>query len=310
MNGEGVPLPLLGASWDLEYVIADRDVEHVIIAFSTAPHDVMLSMVRRCQKLGVTVSHVPRLFEASVERHTIEHLGGLPIVTAHPADPEGWQFIAKHAIDRVVAALALLILSPVLIGLAIATKLSTGGPVLFRQSRVGRDGIEFDMLKFRTMRGSPNRHGESDADWAAEILGTGNGNASHSIPPPPLRRRSLQPGREPEDRRTRLGRFMRRCSLDELPQIWNVARGDMSLVGPRPERIGYVRRFEHKVHRYSDRHRVKSGITGWAQVNGLRGKTSLPDRVEWDNYYIENWSLWLDFKIALLTVGAFFRSTE
>jgi lipopolysaccharide/colanic/teichoic acid biosynthesis glycosyltransferase len=171
------------------------------------------------------------------------------------------------------------------------------------------------------MKGTPDKNGEGDADWATQALDSGgsalgtngnghangnghsNGNGNGHQPNP------VAAGAA-EDRRTPLGRFLRRYSLDELPQLWNVFRGDMSLIGPRPERVSYVKRFEQAVYRYSDRHRVKSGITGWAQVNDLRGKTSLTDRVEWDNYYIENWSLWLDFKIAVFTVACLFRWRE
>ena len=142
------------------------------------------------------------------------------------------------------------------------------------------------MLKLRTMSGTPT-DGEADSDWARHQLGEQDGSIEHR-----------------PDRATRVGRFLRALSIDELPQLFNVLVGEMSLVGPRPERSHYVRLFEEKVYRYGDRHRVKSGITGWSQVNGLRGKTSLSDRVEWDNHYIENWSLWLDVKILLMTVWA------
>jgi lipopolysaccharide/colanic/teichoic acid biosynthesis glycosyltransferase len=145
------------------------------------------------------------------------------------------------------------------------------------------------MLKFRTMREAAS--GEADADWAEQQLG-------HEI--------SLE-HTPAEDRLTPVGRFLRRTSLDELPQLWNVLRGDMSLIGPRPERASYVEQFENGVYRYRDRHRVKSGLTGWAQVHGLRGKTSLRDRTEWDNHYIENWSLWLDLKIVFMTLGSLGR---
>ncbi len=148
------------------------------------------------------------------------------------------------------------------------------------------------MLKFRTMRGVPEERGEADADWALQQLnGSGQAPAEAAAG---------------DDLRTPAGKLMRRLSIDELPQLFNVLLGHMSLVGPRPERVDYVRQFESNIYRYGDRHRVKSGITGWAQANGLRGKTSLSDRVEWDNYYIENFSLWLDVKILLMTFAAVF----
>jgi lipopolysaccharide/colanic/teichoic acid biosynthesis glycosyltransferase len=179
---------------------------------------------------------------------------------------------------------------------ALVVYLSLGRPILFRQSRVGLDGREFTMLKFRTMRGAPEEGGEADADWALQ--------ESHGTAPMKV---------SVADRSTPVGKVLRRLSVDELPQLLNVLRGNMSLVGPRPERTHYVRAFEDNVYRYGERHRVKSGITGWAQVNGLRGKTSLADRVEWDNYYIENWSLWLDVKILLFTalsVARMYRQAE
>jgi lipopolysaccharide/colanic/teichoic acid biosynthesis glycosyltransferase len=198
------------------------------------------------------------------------------------------------------------LLSPLLAVLALLVKLATGGPVLFRQPRIGLDGHEFDMLKFRTMRGSPAQHGEGDAEWAERVIGA-NGFDSDSESAVATVTREAAPT---EDRRTPVGRLLRRLSLDELPQFWNVFNGDMSLIGPRPERSSYVKRFEPVIYRYGDRHRVKSGITGWAQVHGLRGKTSLSERVEWDNYYIAHWSLSLDLKIVLLTFVALFRNAE
>jgi lipopolysaccharide/colanic/teichoic acid biosynthesis glycosyltransferase len=176
---------------------------------------------------------------------------------------------------------------------AAAVKLTSPGPVFFRQRRVGLDGTDFDILKFRTMRGDAARDGEADAAWAARQRGEEIELATEDTPTPVV-----------EDRRTPIGRILRRSSIDELPQLINVLVGDMSFVGPRPERTTYVRSFEQHVYRYADRHRVKSGLTGWAQVQGLRGQTSLTDRVEWDNWYIENWSLRLDFKILLMTVSA------
>jgi exopolysaccharide biosynthesis polyprenyl glycosylphosphotransferase len=285
----GVTVPVLGASWDLDDVIADHAVEHVIITFSTAPNEVLLNLVRRCEELGVGVSFVPRLFEMVNGRVTVEHIGGLPLVSARSTNPRGWQFALKYAFDRVAAALALLLVLPVLVAAAVAIRLSLGRPIFFRQVRVGRDGRPFDMLKFRSM------HETSPDDEPADI----------ELPPD-----TAPGGIEGEDRRTRVGAFLRRTSIDELPQLLNVLKGEMSLVGPRPERPEFVGLFEQSVYRYSDRHRVKAGITGWAQVNGLRGKTSLTDRVEWDNHYIENWSLWLDLKIALMTAFTVVRPSR
>jgi exopolysaccharide biosynthesis polyprenyl glycosylphosphotransferase len=289
-------LPVLGSSWDLDRVVKEYGVEQVIMTFSTAPHGVQLRVVERCEAMGVEVALVPRLFEKMTERLRVDHLGGLPLLSARRANPKGWQFAVKYAADRVIAAVLVALLLPVLAVAALVVYLSLGRPILFRQSRVGLDGREFTMLKLRTMRGAPEDGGEADADWA---LRESNGGAPTKV--------SIT------DRSTPAGRVLRRLSIDELPQLLNVLRGDMSLVGPRPERTHYVRAFEDNVYRYGDRHRVKSGITGWAQVNGLRGKTSLADRVEWDNYYIENWSLWLDVKILLFTalsVARMYRQAE
>ena len=252
-------------------------------------------MMRRCEALGLQVSFVPRFFESVNVHLALEHLGGLPLFGLRPIDPKGWQFAIKHVFDRMLAGFLLVLLAPLLAGLALATRLSSPGPVLFRQRRIGRDGHGFDMLKFRSMRLAP----AAPPRW-----------------PPRAARSSAVPadvapgGVEGDDRRTWVGTLMRSTSLDELPQLFNVLRGDMSLVGPRPERPEFVELFGSRIDRYEDRHRVKSGVTGWAQVHGLRGKTSLRDRVEWDNYYIENWSLGLDFKILVMTVAAMLQRAE
>ena len=349
LEGETIDLPVLGASWDLERVIEENNVEHVLFTFSTAPHAVMLSMVRRCRELGIPASLVPRLFEVSVERVSVEHLGGLPLLEMRPIDPKGWQFLVKYALDRVAATIAILLLSPILISLALAVLVTSGRPIFFRQRRIGLDGQEFDMLKFRTMRGSPEASGHNHGNWVFETLGQangngngnghatghangnghangqsngngigngahanghGNGNGGTATATETETEVEIDVQAAEEDRRTPIGRILRRYSLDELPQLINVLRGDMSLIGPRPELGTFVRLFEEAVHRYGDRHRVKSGITGWAQVHGLRGNTSLADRVEWDNYYIENWSLWLDMKIVVMTLGSLLRWRE
>jgi exopolysaccharide biosynthesis polyprenyl glycosylphosphotransferase len=301
LNGQSAGLPVLGASWDLDHVISDHGIEHVVIAFSKAPHHVLLRVVRRCWELRVPVSVLPRLFEVEGQRVTVERLGALPLVAVHTANPKGWKFKVKYAIERAIASVCMLFALPLIASVATGIWLTMGRPVFFRQRRVGADGREFEMIKFRTMKGRPEESGEADRDWASEQLSDdGASRAADGDPAGP-------PQAPCGDRRTPLGRMLRHFSLDELPQLWNVVRGDMSLVGPRPERVSYARRFEGSVYRYDQRHRVKSGITGWAQVNGLRGKTSLSDRVEWDNDYIENWSPWLDFKIVLMTIACVLR---
>ncbi|MEA2402142.1 MAG: hypothetical protein QOK00_2545 [Thermoleophilaceae bacterium] len=287
-NGDGGKadrvLPILGAPADLAEVAAAHSAQHVIFAFTSEPDQSLLALARRCEQLGLEVSLVPRLFESMNDRVALDWVGSLPVLGIRPLDPKGWQFRVKYAIDRPTALLALLAMSPVMAALAIAVKLSSPGPILFRQRRIGQDGQIFEMLKFRSMH-IPDK----DVEF---------------VPPP-----GFAPGGvEGPDRRTPIGRFLRRSGLDELPQLINVVRGEMSLVGPRPERPEFAIAFGAQLARYTDRHRVKSGITGWAQVSGLRGQTSLVDRVDMDNYYIRNWSLSLDLKIALLTVPAVLRT--
>ena len=278
-------LPVLGASWDLERVIQDYGIEQIVLAFSTAPMEVLIALVERCEQLGVNVSLVPRLYERTAGHLTVGRIGGLPIVSSYSPDPKGWQFGLKYGLDRIMAIVAIALMFPVFCVLSVSVWISLGRPILYRQERVGRDGTRFDILKFRSML--PNVAPERERIVLLDDIAPG--------------------GVEGSDRRTRVGAFLRRWSLDELPQLINVLKGEMSFIGPRPERPEFVDQFEHSVYRYAKRHRVKSGITGWAQVNGLRGRTSLKDRVEWDNFYIENWSLWLDAKIAILTVAAVAR---
>jgi exopolysaccharide biosynthesis polyprenyl glycosylphosphotransferase len=276
-------VPVLGGPDALVDAVARTGARQVILAFSSEPDHVLVDTVEQCQKLGIDVALVPRLFESINEHATLEHIGPVPLLSLRPTDPRGWQFAVKHTIDRALAALALIMIAPLMLAITIAIRLTSPGPILFRQRRVGRDGHEFEVLKFRTM---------------AEIC-----NSAEFLLP-----RGCAPGGvEGVDRRTTLGRILRKLSLDELPQFINVLRGDMSLVGPRPERPEYVQRFSTDLERYHDRHRVKSGITGWAQVHGLRGQTSIADRLDWDNWYIQNWSLKLDLRIVAMTVAEVLR---
>ncbi len=202
----------------------------------------------------------------------VENFGGVPLIVLNDSPLYGYRAWLKRLMDLSLAAVGLLILSPLLTLIALAVRLTSSGPVLYRQERMGLDGRTFGMLKFRSMK--VDAEDRTGAVWAVKN----------------------------DDRRTVIGTFLRSTSLDELPQLWNVVTGDMSLVGPRPERPVFVDKFRHEIPNYMLRHRVKTGITGWAQVNGWRGDTSLEKRIECDIYYIRNWSLWLDVKILFLTV--------
>jgi exopolysaccharide biosynthesis polyprenyl glycosylphosphotransferase len=288
----GREVPVLGTIDDLEDAVDRTGVRNLIVAFSSVADARVSRLIPRCQELGVDVSVVPRMFDLINDRVGYDTVGGLPLLSFTAIDPRGMQFAIKHALDRVLAALLLIVFSPVLVLTALAVKLSSPGPAFFKQRRVGRDGRVFDFYKFRSMREVPRSEDGVEAS-ALDFLLAGD----------------VAPGGvEGADRRTAVGRFMRSTSLDEMPQLFNVLRGDMSLVGPRPERPEFVELFRNDIIRYGDRHRVKSGITGWAQVHGLRGQTSLAERVEWDNYYIAHWSIGLDMKILALTLVALFRN--
>ncbi|MGE2835709.1 sugar transferase [Mycobacterium sp. SMC-4] len=277
----------LGTLDQLDDLITLTGAECMIVAFSRTRDDAMSAAVRTAQNRGVAVWIVPRIFDTIGVHARIDHIGGLPLIAATRTDPRGWQFTAKHISDRIVACVGLLAIAPIFLTLMLLVRLSSPGPIFFGQPRIGRDGRVFRCLKFRSMRPPA----ASDATFTLDAD-------------------SAPGGVEGEDRRTRIGKILRATSLDELPQLINVIRGEMSLVGPRPERPEYVDLFNAQIARYGDRHRVKAGITGWAQVHGLRGQTSIADRAEWDNFYIENWSLWLDMKILAMTVGAVLRRAE
>jgi exopolysaccharide biosynthesis polyprenyl glycosylphosphotransferase len=326
----GRDVPVLGTAEDLDEVVRRTGVRNLIVAFSSVADARVNRLIQRCQELGIEVSVVPRMFDTINNRVGYDTVGGLPLMSFTTVNPRGLQFAVKHAFDRLFAALLLVLLSPVMLLTALVVRLSSPGPVLYRQRRVGRDGKLFDLYKFRSMRIDELRSasGPLPAEVGAEVGAT----VAYREPPPvpldaampaePLSGDDITAfefmlggdtapgGVEGPDRRTLIGRVLRRTSLDELPQLFNVLRGEMSIIGPRPERPEFVELFRQDIARYGERHRVKSGITGWAQVHGLRGQTSLAERVEWDNYYIAHWSLALDLKILALTFGALLRNAE
>ncbi|MEV7181091.1 sugar transferase [Kitasatospora sp. NPDC093679] len=266
------PLRLLGGHDALESQIRRKRIHHVIATEGAADDAATAAALRTAARLGCRVWVVPQLREyAALGRRGTDQLWGFPCLPLErPAVRRpGW--VAKRVLDVAAAGFGLLLLSPVLAACALAVRCDTGPGVLFRQQRTGLDGQVFTLLKFRTLR--PSNEHESATRW----------NISQ------------------DHRMGAVGRLLRRTSLDELPQLWNVVRGDMSLVGPRPERPYFVMRFGQAYPEYQDRHRVPAGLTGLAQVNGLRGDTSIEDRARFDNRYIESWSLWQDAKILLRT---------
>lgn len=278
--GRGTSLasvPCLGPLGDVPAKLVSERVELALIAVRYEDHPRLYTLIRECEGVNVEFMMVPDVIESIASQVRIKEVEGIPFITIKGLPMTTWGRIMKRTFDIIVAAVLLLILSPLLLVIAAGVKLSSRGKILFRQERIGIDGRKFEMLKFRSMRS--DAEAESGPVWAS-----------------------------PDDaRRTGFGTLLRRASLDELPQLVNVLLGDMSLVGPRPERPFFVSEFQHLVPKYLDRHRVKTGMTGWAQVNGLRGNTSLDERIKYDIYYIENWSFWFDVKILLKTVGALLR---
>jgi exopolysaccharide biosynthesis polyprenyl glycosylphosphotransferase len=272
-------MPVLGSPAQLIEIAARVSAECVVLAAPTAEEHELLELLERSELCGLTCFVVPRLYEGTGWRMRVRAAGAVPVNEVIPFHARKPALAVKYGFDRAAAALLLLLGAPLMAVIAVLVKLTSRGPVLFPQRRVSRDGREFTMLKFRTMRLSP----VPEASFVP-VQGQAPG------------------GIEGTDRRTRLGIWLRRSSLDELPQLLNVARGDMSLIGPRPERPEYAEIFGRTIARYDRRHRVKSGVTGLAQVSGSRGQGSLHERVAYDDAYIRNWSLWLDVKIVARTV--------
>jgi exopolysaccharide biosynthesis polyprenyl glycosylphosphotransferase len=265
----------------------DAGGREVVIVPGDASDASVGRLARACAEIGLGVAVRPAVGESGGAL-AVEQAGPVALVRLQAVDGTDWRLGVKHGADRLAAAFMLFCMAPVLAAIALAVRVSSPGAVLYRQRRVGRDGREFAMLKFRSMRAADPAE-DSQAAFAAGVA---------------------PGGVEGTDRRTAIGTLLRRTSLDELPQLLNVARGEMSLVGPRPERPEFVDRFSADIDRYAERHRLKSGMTGLAQVNGLRGKTSIRDRVAYDNHYVEHFSLWLDVKVLLATVRAVFQPAE
>ena len=267
-------IPHLGESRDILKIVQKHQLDTLFISSPTVPNETILHIFHACEGVPVQINVLPELSEFIRNGTAITFFGDIPMLQLRETPMQGMQGIVKRLIDIVFSLVALILLSPLLLAIAIAIRLTSPGKAIFRQERVGRAGKRFKIYKFRSMRADAEE--EVGHVWA----------------------------KDDDPRETSFGKFLRRWSLDELPQFFNVLKGDMSLVGPRPEMSGLINRFQESIPHYLARQRVKSGMTGWAQVNGLRGNTSLEERVSYDRYYIENWSLGLDIKIILKTLWA------
>ena len=265
-------LPLLGTLEEAAEITTREAIDHLYVALPPEQHIKMIALIESTSREMVDVKVVPDLLQVIALRARLEDLDGVPVINVNDVPLQGINSAVKRAIDVVISASALAVLGIPLGLVALAVRLTSRGAVFYRQERMGLDGKSFTIVKFRSMYNDAER--ETGPVWATED----------------------------DPRVTPFGRFLRRSNLDEMPQLWNVLCGDMSIVGPRPERPHFVQQFKHRIPQYMLRHKVKAGLTGWAQVNGWRGNTPLEKRIEYDLYYIENWSVRLDLKIMWLTL--------
>ncbi len=272
-------IPVLGVPEDLPSLIDDNDVDEVIIAMPEKGHRETMHVISYCERGRVSVKIFPDVFQFMTSEASIDALGGLPLLSVRDYALRGYMLIFKRILDVIGALIGLIFLSPLMLLIAIAIKLESPGPVFFVQERMGLDGKPFRMIKFRSMRRDAEEHGPG---WTMEN----------------------------DPRQTRLGTLLRKVEIDELPQLINVCLGEMSLVGPRPEQVHYVAQFRTTVSRYMERHQEKGGMTGWAQINGLRGDTSISERTKYDLWYSAHWSILLDIKILLRTIWQIFERNK
>lgn len=271
-------VPVLGVPEDLPTIIDEYAIDEVMIVIPEQGHREVVRVISYCERGRVTIKVFPDIFQFMTSQATIDDLGGLPLLSVRDFAMRGYLMVFKRLIDIAGSLFGLVVLSPLMLLVAVAIKLESPGPVFFVQDRMGLDGKPFSMVKFRSMRQDAEKDGPG---WTTDN----------------------------DPRRTKLGTFLRNVDIDELPQLINVFMGEMSLVGPRPEQPYYVEQFRRSVPRYMERHREKAGMTGWAQVNGLRGDTSILERTKYDLWYTENWSIWLDLKILLRTFWNLSKAT-
>lgn len=268
-------LKIVGDLDNLPMIIKKYHIDEVILTQSTISRVKMLEIIEHCHDLKAGFKYVPDIVTLLSSNFQMGLIGTMPVMESKAIPLDGWGRIIKRILDIFLAVIALIVLSPLFLIIAIIIKFSSKGPVLYRHQRVGRDDRVFDFYKFRSMY-------IDKCDFKGGVYWTTKEDENTRITP--------------------MGKILRKANLDELPQLWNILRGDMSFVGPRPELPKLVEKFEKEIPEYFKRHKVKSGLTGWAQVNGLKGDTSVKQRVRYDIYYIENWSLWFDFKIIIKTI--------
>ena len=270
---EFLGIPVRGPVENVDQIVAAKPVDAVFVALPRERSDQVVDVLGKLSAETIDVNVVPDLLSYQFLRHRVQQVGQLPVINLTDSPQQGFRAAGKRVFDFLGASVLLVLASPLMLAIAVAVKLTSRGPVFYRQRRASLGGREFEILKFRSM--VPNPGNEDSGEWSTAAN---------------------------DPRVTRLGRILRMLSLDELPQLFNVLRGDMSLVGPRPELPAFVHRFREQVPRYALRHHVKAGITGWAQVNGFRGRTSLHKRLQYDLDYINRWSLGFDLWILLRTV--------
>lgn len=269
-------VPIVGAYGDLGEMLKTRDIDQVMVALPLEDNHLLPDIMSRIGDSLVDIKIIPDLYQFVSVGGAIEEFEGLPVISLQESPIDGINLVTKRILDLTLALTISIVISPLLLLIAILVKTTSRGPIFYKQERVSVDGSSFSILKFRTMYTDAETHGPG---WTTKG----------------------------DSRVTPLGRFLRSWSLDELPQLLNVLRGDMSIVGPRPERPVFINEFRQRIPRYMLRHKVPAGMTGWAQVNGWRGDTSIDKRIEYDLYYIENWSLALDLKILFMTIFRGFR---
>ena len=265
-------IKVVGKYSDVRELITNRGIDIIFVALPFHAHNQLKEVLEWIGDETVSIMVLPDLFEFVTLRGSVSEFEGMPLISLRDTPLYGWNIIVKRVLDIVFSSLVIIFTSPVMLIIAILIKLTSGGPLLLKQERMGLDGKTFNMLKFRTM--FANAEQETGPVWA----------------------------KKDDPRRTKIGKLLRKTSMDELPQFFNVLKGDMSIVGPRPERPVFIENFRNTIPKYMLRHKMKAGITGWAQVSGWRGNTSLEKRIEYDLYYIENWSLNFDLKIIWLTL--------